>query len=147
MLFSPREKLRGSLWLRVQTISTRYPSSSIAMACPPFTSCRREFVRMSSPRAVKTSQSQFWRADGISRHDSTSSSTGTDVVSRTVSWNEVYQRLSEAPAGRLYGIPRGGSIVAGLTGRAVDAIDDADWLVDEVIDTRATAEEWVSRVE
>ncbi len=69
------------------------------------------------------------------------------MVSRTVSWNEVYKRLSEAPAGRLYGIPRGGSIVAGLTGRAVDAIDEADWLVDDVIDTRTTAEDWISHVE
>jgi GTP cyclohydrolase I len=62
-------------------------------------------------------------------------STGTGAVSRTV---EVYRRLAAAPAGRLYGIPRGGAIVAGLTGRAVDRIEDADWIVDDFIDTGLT---------
>jgi GTP cyclohydrolase I len=52
----------------------------------------------------------------------------------------VYSRLPDAPAGRLYGIPRGGAIVAGLTGRAVDRIEDADWVVDDVIDSGATAD-------
>src|SRR5260370_6203512 len=70
---------------------------------------------------------------------------GMDVASRTVRWPEVYQRLAGAPPGRLYGIPRGGSIVAGLTGRAVDAIDEADWLVDDVIDSCKTADAWTSR--
>jgi GTP cyclohydrolase IA len=61
-------------------------------------------------------------------------------VSRSVTWQEVYQRLAGAPPGRLYGIPRGGAIVAGLTGRAVDALDDADWIVDDVADSGRTME-------
>ena len=69
------------------------------------------------------------------------------MASRTVTWPEVYKRLAEAPPGRLYGIPRGGSIVAGLTGRAVDAIEEADWLIDDVIDSRTTADDWTARVE
>jgi len=59
-------------------------------------------------------------------------------VSRRVTWDEVYERLSSAPPGRLYGIPRGGAIVAGLSGRAVDRPEDADWIVDDVIDSGAT---------
>jgi GTP cyclohydrolase I len=59
-------------------------------------------------------------------------------VSRRVTWDEVYERLSSAPPGRLYGIPRGGAIVAGLTGRAVDRPEDADWMVEDVIDSGAT---------
>jgi len=63
---------------------------------------------------------------------------GTGAVSKTVTWDEVYRRLVAAPAGRLYGIPRGGAIVAGLTGRAVDRIEDADWIVDDVLDSGST---------
>lgn len=59
-------------------------------------------------------------------------------MSRTVGWDEVYKRIAAAPPGRLYGIPRGGAIVAGLTGRAVDDIRHADWIVDDVIDTGRT---------
>ncbi|HEX6509204.1 MAG TPA: GTP cyclohydrolase I [Chloroflexota bacterium] len=68
------------------------------------------------------------------------------MASKSVTWAEIYDRVGAAPPGRLFGIPRGGSIVAGLTGRAVDRLDDADWLVDDVIDTRATADAWTSRV-
>jgi len=47
----------------------------------------------------------------------------------------VYARLRGAPPGKLYGIPRGGAVVAGLTGRAVESVDDADWVVDDVVDS------------
>jgi GTP cyclohydrolase I len=69
----------------------------------------------------------------------------TVVASKSVTWNEVYRRLADAPPGRLYGIPRGGAIVAGLTGRAVDRVEDADWIVDDVTDSGRTAEEWTTR--
>lgn len=70
----------------------------------------------------------------------------TAVGSKAVGWDEIYTRLAEAPPGRLYGIPRGGAIVAGLTGRAVDHIEEADWLIDDVIDSHATARLWTERV-
>ena len=66
-------------------------------------------------------------------------------MSKSVSWSEIYRRLAEAPPGKLYGIPRGGAIVAGLTGRAVDDAHDADWLVDDVISSKATADAWSTR--
>ena len=50
----------------------------------------------------------------------------------------MYRLLAEAPSGKLWGIPRGGQIIAGLTGRAVDTPDEADSLVDDVCDTGAT---------
>lgn len=59
-------------------------------------------------------------------------------MSKPVPWDEVYRRLADAPAGRLYGVPRGGAIVAGLTGRAVDSADEADCLVDDVADSGDT---------
>src|SRR5438552_2080862 len=61
----------------------------------------------------------------------------TGAVSRSVSWAEVYERLAGAPPGRLYGISKGGAIVAGLTGRAVDQVDAADWVVHDVVSTHA----------
>jgi GTP cyclohydrolase IA len=67
------------------------------------------------------------------------------VASKSITWNEVYRRLADAPPGRLYGIPRGGAIVAGLTGRAVDRVEDADWIIDDVADSGRTAEEWTTR--
>lgn len=70
----------------------------------------------------------------------------TAVASKTVAWSEIYARLANAPAGALYGIPRGGSVVAGLTGRAVDRVEDADWLIDDVIDSKMTARAWAKRV-
>jgi GTP cyclohydrolase IA len=70
----------------------------------------------------------------------------TGVASKSVSWAEIYDRIASAPPGKLFGIPRGGSIVAGLTRRAVDRVEEADWLVDDVIDSRATADAWTHRV-
>lgn len=39
-------------------------------------------------------------------------------------------------------MPRGGAIVAGLTGRAVDHIEDADVIVDDIVDSGATRERY-----
>lgn len=62
------------------------------------------------------------------------------MASKSITWQDVYARLADAPPGRLYGVPRGGAIVAGLTGRAVDAIEQADWVVDDVADSGRTIE-------
>src|SRR5437868_7259293 len=64
---------------------------------------------------------------------------GAGAVSRSVSWAEVYQRLANAPPGRLYGLSKGGAIVAGLTGRAVDQVDAADWVVHDIVNSHAAA--------
>jgi len=45
---------------------------------------------------------------------------------KRLSWGDVYDRLRGAPPGKLFGVPRGGAVVAGLTGRAVDSIEDAE---------------------
>lgn len=61
-----------------------------------------------------------------------------------LTWPEVYARLRDAPPGKLYGITPGGAIVAGLTGRAVDRLEDADWAVTDVLDGRHPREFHVS---
>lgn len=57
-------------------------------------------------------------------------------------WGWIYNRLRDVPPGRIFGIPRGGAIVAGLTGRAVDDPEDADVIVDDIVDSGATRERW-----
>lgn len=60
-------------------------------------------------------------------------------------WEQVYARLTDAPPGKLWGIPRGGQIVAGLTGRAVDTPEQADVFVDDVVDSGATLRRYAER--
>lgn len=61
-----------------------------------------------------------------------------------LSWADVYTRLHAAPPGKLWGIPRGGQIVAGLTGRAVDTPAEADVIVDDICDSGATMQRYQS---
>jgi GTP cyclohydrolase I len=62
---------------------------------------------------------------------------------RTIlSWAEVYARLATAPPGPVWGVPRGGQIVAGLTGRAVDRPEDAAAIVDDLVDSGRTRDRY-----
>ena len=54
-----------------------------------------------------------------------------------VTWEEIYKRLHDITKDhksdvKYYGIPRGGQIVAGLTGRAVDNVEDCDIIIDDI---------------
>jgi GTP cyclohydrolase I len=53
-------------------------------------------------------------------------------------WHEVYDRLQHAPDGKLYGVPRGGAVIAGLLRRAVDTPEEADVIVDDLVDSGRT---------
>lgn len=53
-------------------------------------------------------------------------------------WKDIRILLKAAPPGKLYGVPRGGSIVAGMTGRAVDTIEECDVIVNDIIDSGET---------
>jgi GTP cyclohydrolase I len=55
-----------------------------------------------------------------------------------VTWKEIYSRMDKLPIGRIYGIPRGGSILAGISRRGVDRIEDADFLLDDIVDSGRT---------
>jgi GTP cyclohydrolase I len=59
-----------------------------------------------------------------------------------ITWEEIYDRLKELPKGKCYGIPRGGQVIAGLTGNAVDTPEEADYLVDDILDSGRTAMKW-----
>lgn len=65
------------------------------------------------------------------------------MIKTKITWEQVYYRLKEATKGlpkdtKYYGVPRGGQIVAGMTGNAVDTIEEADVIIDDLIDSGST---------
>lgn len=62
-----------------------------------------------------------------------------------MTWKQVFNRIVEAPGGKLYGVPRGGAIVAGLTGRAVDDPIGADAIVDDIVDSGKTRGKYLNQ--
>ena len=61
---------------------------------------------------------------------------------RSITWEEIYERIKLLPKGKCYGVPRGGQVVAGVTGNAVDTPEEADYILDDLIDSGRTAEKW-----
>lgn len=64
-----------------------------------------------------------------------------------ISWQEIYNRLNYLksaydPNTKYYGVPRGGQIIAGMLGNAVDKIEQADVIVDDLIDSGATLKQY-----
>jgi hypothetical protein len=61
---------------------------------------------------------------------------------RYVTWEEVYARVEAIkrfhPGMKFWGVPRGGQIIAGLTGRAVDDAAKCDIIVDDITETGDT---------
>ncbi len=69
------------------------------------------------------------------------------MIKTKITWEQVYHRLNEATKGlpkdtKYYGVPRGGQIVAGMTGNAVDNIDEADVIIDDLIDSGSTRDKY-----
>lgn len=69
------------------------------------------------------------------------------MIKTQVTWEQVYHRLDtitkDLPIGtKYYGVPRGGQIVAGMTGNAVDTIEDADVIIDDLIDSGSTLNQY-----
>jgi len=67
-----------------------------------------------------------------------------------LTWAEVYQAVNkivlQCPKNsKFYGVPRGGQIVAGLTGYSVDTIEEADIIIDDIIDSGKTRDRYINR--
>lgn len=65
------------------------------------------------------------------------------MIKTNITWEQVYHKLNEVIKDlpkdtKYYGVPRGGQVVAGMTGNAVDNVDDADVIIDDLIDSGAT---------
>lgn len=62
----------------------------------------------------------------------------------SMTWAEVYRRLAPVSVNRQpWGVPRGGAVIAGLLGGAVDRMEDADLIVDDIIDSGRTRDRYV----
>lgn len=65
---------------------------------------------------------------------------------KIIGWEEIYQRLgsiqAQYPEAKFYGVPRGGVVVAGLTGNPTNNIEEADVIIDDLIDSGKTEERY-----
>jgi GTP cyclohydrolase I len=59
-----------------------------------------------------------------------------------LTWQDVFERVHKLPAVKRYGIPRGGSIVSVLARNCVDTPEEADYFVDDIIDSGRTRDKW-----
>jgi GTP cyclohydrolase I len=66
---------------------------------------------------------------------------------KIIGWSEIYERLKEIteeyPNAKFYGVPRGGVVVAGLTGNPTNNIEEADVIIDDLIDSGKTMERYL----
>ncbi len=64
-----------------------------------------------------------------------------------ITWEQINKRADRIrkkyPEAKFWGIPRGGQVVAGILGNAVDNINDCDVIVDDIIDSGATKERYI----
>jgi len=60
-----------------------------------------------------------------------------------ISWKELKQKVSELDQSKkYYGIPRGGAVIAGMTDKPVETPEEADIILDDILDSGATAKKW-----
>jgi len=61
---------------------------------------------------------------------------------KKLSWEDIKQEITKLPKGTYYGVPRGGAIVAALTGNAVSTPEEADYILDDLIDSGRTKQKY-----
>ena len=63
-----------------------------------------------------------------------------------ISWKAIYAKIKKLDKNKkYYGIPRGGQIIAGLTGNAVDTVKECDVIIDDIYDSGRTAQKWAKQ--
>jgi len=66
-----------------------------------------------------------------------------------VTWEEIYLKIEtlknslNTNSDKIYGIPRGGQVIAGLTGMAVDTPEEATIIIDDLYDSGTTYNKWL----
>ena len=67
-------------------------------------------------------------------------------MKKYITWDEIFIRAikikNKYPNANFWGVPRGGQVVAGIIGNAVDNIQDCDVIVDDLIDSGSTKERY-----
>ena len=63
-----------------------------------------------------------------------------------IEWNEIFRLCKEIkdkfPDKKFWGVPRGGQVIAGILGNAVDSVEECDIIVDDIIDSGRTEEKF-----
>tara|TARA_R110000803_G_scaffold75455_1_gene139824 strand:+ start:1029 stop:1871 length:843 start_codon:yes stop_codon:yes gene_type:complete len=68
-----------------------------------------------------------------------------------VTWEEIYLKIEtlknslNTNSDKIYGIPRGGQVIAGLTGMAVDTPEEATIIIDDLYDSGTTYNKWLEK--
>jgi len=68
-----------------------------------------------------------------------------------VTWEEIYLKIEtlknslNTNSDKIYGIPRGGQVIAGLTGMAVDTPEEATIIIDDLYDSGNTYNKWLEK--
>ncbi len=69
-------------------------------------------------------------------------------MKKYITWDEIFIRAikikNKYPNANFWGVPRGGQVVAGIIGNAVDNIQDCDVIVDDLIDSGSTKDRYKS---
>lgn len=64
----------------------------------------------------------------------------------TVTWKEIYDFIASLDrTKKYYGVPRGGSVLAACTGNAVETPEQADIIIDDLIDSGATRDLYLKK--
>ena len=63
-----------------------------------------------------------------------------------IQWSQIFDLCDEIkekfPNKKFWGVPRGGQVIAGILGNAVDTIEECDVIVDDIIDSGRTKEKY-----
>ena len=63
-----------------------------------------------------------------------------------IQWSQIFELCDEIkekfPNKKFWGVPRGGQVIAGILGNAVDSIEECDVIVDDIIDSGRTKEKY-----
>jgi len=62
-------------------------------------------------------------------------------MKRYISWKEIKEIVKDYPEGKYYGVPRGGQYISALLD-PVDTPEEADYIIDDLIDSGSTEEKW-----
>jgi hypothetical protein len=60
---------------------------------------------------------------------------------RFIGWEEIKERLDKLPKGKYWGVPRGGQYLSAYL-NPVDSPEEADYIIDDLIDSGATLDKY-----
>lgn len=63
-----------------------------------------------------------------------------------LTWQDCRDRAAKLPQGKAYGVPRGGVYAALLHGNVAETPEEADFIVDDIVDSGRTRDRWLERI-